>query len=62
MERVPFIAEKFEKKFCEYEDNLVVIDRENKKEHEYLIPKSKIDRFDRNQIYLLHISLKEYEV
>jgi hypothetical protein len=31
MERVPFIAEKFEKKFCEYEDNLVVIDRENKK-------------------------------
>jgi hypothetical protein len=51
------------KVFCEYKDNLVVIDGENKKEHEYLIPKSKIDRFDKNQIYLniSDITLKEFE-
>jgi hypothetical protein len=49
--------------FAEYKDNLVVIDGENKKEHEYLIPKSKIDRFDEKQLYLniSSLSLKEFE-
>jgi hypothetical protein len=49
--------------FAEYKDNLVVIDGENKKEHEYLIPKSKIDRIDKKQIYLniSDLSLKEFE-
>jgi hypothetical protein len=49
--------------FAEYKDNLVVIDGENKKEHEYLIPKSKIDRIDEKQIYLniSDLSLKEFE-
>lgn len=51
------------KVFAEYKDNLVVIDGENKKEHEYLIPKNKIDRFDKKQIYLniSDMSLKEFE-
>jgi hypothetical protein len=51
------------KVFAEYKDNLVVIDGENKKEHEYLIPKNKIDRFDEKQIYLniSDLSLKEFE-
>ena len=51
------------KVFAEYKDNLVVIDGENKKEHEYLIPKNKIDRFDEKHIYLniSDLSLKEFE-
>ena len=31
--------------FLVYRDNLVIIDGELKKEHEYLIPKSKVDRY-----------------
>jgi hypothetical protein len=38
--------------FAEYKENLVVIDGENKKDREYLIPKQKIDRYDKNQIFL----------
>ena len=51
------------KVFAEYKDNLVVIDGENKKEHEYLILKSKIDRIDYKQIHLniSDLSLKEFE-
>lgn len=51
------------KVFAEYKDNLVVIDGENKKEREYLIPKSKIDRYDEKQIYLniSDDSLNEFE-
>jgi len=51
------------KVFAEYKDNLVVIDGENKKEHEYLIPKRKIDRYDEKQIFLniSDDSLKEFE-
>jgi predicted hydrocarbon binding protein len=49
--------------FAEYKDNLVVIDGENKKEREYLIPKRKIDRYDKNQIFLniSEDSLKDFE-
>lgn len=51
------------KVFAEYKDNLVVIDGENKKEREYLIPKRKIDRYDEKQIYLniSDDSLNEFE-
>ena len=50
------------KVFAEYKDNLVIIDGENKKEREYLIPKKKIDRYDEKQIYLniSDDSLKEF--
>jgi hypothetical protein len=49
--------------FAEYKDRLLVIDGENKKEHEYLIPKSRIDRFGDNHVYLnvTLSSLKEFE-
>lgn len=50
--------------FAEYKDNLVVIDGENKKEHEYLIPKSRVDRFGDNQVYfnVAESTLKEFEI
>ena len=50
--------------FAEYKDRLLVIDGENKKEHEYLIPKSRIDRFGDNQVYFKVTinSLKEFEI
>jgi hypothetical protein len=49
--------------FAEYKDNLVVIDGENKKEREYLIPKRKIDHSNKKQIFLniSDDSLKEFE-
>jgi hypothetical protein len=49
--------------FAEYKDRLLVINGENKKEHEYLIPKSRIDRFGDNQVYfnVTVNSLKEFE-
>jgi hypothetical protein len=52
------------KVFAEYNDKLVIIDGENKKEHEYLIPKSKVDHYGDKQVYL-NISdnaLKEFEI
>jgi hypothetical protein len=50
--------------FAEAKDNLVVIAGENKKEHEYLIPKSKVSHYDDKKVYLniLDSSLKEFEV
>ena len=53
----------FGRVFAEYKDKLVIIDGENKKEHEYLIPKNRLDRFDKKQIYLniSDMSLKEFE-
>jgi hypothetical protein len=39
------------KVFAEYRDNLVIIDGENKKEHEYLIPKTKVNRYGDNEVY-----------
>ena len=49
--------------FAEYKDRLLVIDGKNKKEHEYLIPKSRIDHFGDNQVYfnVTLSSLKEFE-
>jgi hypothetical protein len=50
--------------FAEYKDNLVIIDGENKKEHEYLIPKTKVDHYGDKLVYLniSDNSLKEYEI
>jgi len=50
--------------FAEAKDNLAVIAGENKKEHEYLIPKSKVSHYDDKKVYLniLDSSLKEFEV
>jgi hypothetical protein len=50
--------------FTEYKDKLVVIDGDNKKEHEYLIPKSKVDRYDDKKIFLniSYDSLNEFEI
>jgi hypothetical protein len=49
--------------FAEYKDKLVVIDGENMKEHEYLIPKTKVDRYDGKHVYfkISEDSLKEFE-
>jgi hypothetical protein len=33
-------------------DELVIIDGENKKEHEYLVSKSRIERYGDNQVYI----------
>ena len=43
---------------------LLVIDGENKKQHEYLIPKSRIDRFGDNQVYfnMTERTLKDFEI
>ena len=50
--------------FAVYKDKLVIIDGENRKEHEYLIPKSKIHHYGNNQIYLnlAENSLKDFEI
>jgi hypothetical protein len=50
--------------FAEYKDNLVIIDGENKKEREYLIPKSRVDRYGDKEVYLniSLSSLKEFEI
>jgi len=37
--------------FAEYKDKLVIIDGENKKEHEYLIPKTKLNHNGDNEVY-----------
>ena len=50
--------------FTEYKDKLVVIDGENKKEHEYLIPKTKVHHYGDNQVYfdISEDSLNEFEI
>lgn len=64
--RVPVIVHGREigKVFAEVKDNLVVIAGENKKKHEYLIPKSKVSRYDDKGVYInmSDDSLKEFEV
>lgn len=50
--------------FAEYRDRLIIIDGDNKKEHLYFIPKTKVDRYGDNRVYL-NISenhLKEFEI
>ena len=43
---------------------LFIIDGENKKEREYLIPKTKVDRYDGKHVYfkISQDSLKEFEI
>jgi hypothetical protein len=50
--------------FAEYKDKLIIIDGENKKEHEYLIPKTKVNRYGDNEVYfnIPQNSLKEFEI
>ena len=50
--------------FAEYKDKLVIIDGENKKEHEYLIPKTKVNRYGDNEVYfnIPQNTLKEFEI
>jgi hypothetical protein len=50
--------------FAEYKDKLVIIDGENKKEREYLIPKTKVDHYDGKHVYfkISEDSLKEFEI
>ena len=50
--------------FAEYKDKLVIIDGEDKKEREFLIPKSKVDRYGDKEVYLniSESSLKEFEI
>ncbi|MGH9977352.1 MAG: hypothetical protein ACRD8Z_16200 [Nitrososphaeraceae archaeon] len=50
--------------FAEYRDKLVIIDGENKKEHVYLIPKTKVHRYGDSQIYfsISENSVKEFEI
>jgi hypothetical protein len=47
--------------FTEYKDKLVIIDGEDRKEHEDLIPKSKVDRYGDKQIYLNFSSIQSLE-
>ena len=51
------------KVFAEYKDNLVVIDGENKKEHEIFDTQEENDCYDEKQIFLniSDDSLKEFE-
>jgi hypothetical protein len=50
--------------FTEYKDKLVIIDGENVKRHEYLIPKTKVDHYGENEVYfnIPEDSLKEFEI
>jgi hypothetical protein len=52
------------KVFCEYKDNFVIIDGENMKRHEYLIPKTKVDHYGDNEVHfnISEDSLKEFEI
>lgn len=63
---IPVIIQKKEigKVFAEVKDNLVIIAGKNKKELEYLIPKTKVDHCDDKQVYLniSGDSLKEFEI
>jgi hypothetical protein len=54
----------FGRVFAEYKDKLIIIDGENKKEHEYLIPKTKVNRYGDNEVYfnLSGESLREFEI
>ena len=64
--RIPVVLRRHEigKVFAEVKDNLVVIAGENKKEHEHLIPKSKVTHFDGKHlcVSIADNSLKEFEI
>ena len=48
--------------FAEYKDKLVIIAGEVRKEHTYLIPKTKVDHYGDKRVYLdvSESSLKEF--
>ena len=50
--------------FAEYKDKLVIIDGENKKDHEYLIPKTKVEHYSDKQVHfnIPENSLIEFEM
>lgn len=54
----------FGRVFAKYKEELIIIDGENKKEHEYLIPKTKVDSSDGKHVYfnISEDSLKEFEI
>ena len=46
-----------DKYFCgnvmaQYHDNIIIIEGTTIKSHEYMVPKSKVDRYDGNDLYL----------
>ena len=46
-----------DKYFCgnviaQYQDNIIIIEGATIKSHEYMVPKSKVDHYDRNDLYL----------
>lgn len=63
--RIPVIiqSKEIEKVFADVKGNLVVIAGENRKEHEYLIPKSRVSHCDEKQVFIdISASLKEFEI
>ena len=64
--RIPVVIHRREigRVFAVVKDNLVVIAGENKKEYEYLIPKSKVTHFDEKLlcVSITDNSLKEFEI
>lgn len=64
--RIPLVLHRREigKVFAGVKDNLAIIAGENKKEHEYLIPKSKITHFDEEHLCVSFAgnSLEEFEI
>ena len=49
--------------FADVKGNIVAIAGENRKEHEYLIPKSRVSHWDEKQVFIdISVnSLKEFE-
>ena len=37
---------------AEYKDKIIIIEGDTIKSHEYIIPKSKVDYYDENDLYL----------
>jgi hypothetical protein len=37
---------------AEYKDKIIIIEGDTIKSHEYIIPKSKVDHYDENDLYL----------
>ncbi len=64
--RIPVILQRREigRVFGEVRDNLIVIAGEDRKEYEYLIPKSKVSHFDDKHVFIniSDNSLKEFEM
>ena len=58
------LAKEIGRVFAEYKDKIVVIDGGNKKEHEYLIPKSKVHQYGNIRVYIdiSEDSLKDFEI